>query len=64
MRNRNEQLTIRFETKLITTTRDSAGAVLEGSAEGVAGIIDHWTFAREIGSRDPNWRLVATEAGQ
>ena len=22
---------------------------------------DIWTFAREIGSRDPNWRLVATE---
>jgi predicted lipid-binding transport protein (Tim44 family) len=22
---------------------------------------DIWTFAREIASRDPNWRLVATE---
>ena len=23
-----------------------------------------WTFARTLGSRDPNWQLVATEAGQ
>jgi predicted lipid-binding transport protein (Tim44 family) len=23
-----------------------------------------WTFARALGSRDPNWQLVATEAGQ
>jgi predicted lipid-binding transport protein (Tim44 family) len=23
-----------------------------------------WTFARDTSSRDPNWKLVATEAGQ
>jgi predicted lipid-binding transport protein (Tim44 family) len=23
-----------------------------------------WTFARDISSRDPNWKVVATEAGQ
>jgi predicted lipid-binding transport protein (Tim44 family) len=23
-----------------------------------------WTFARDLSSRDPNWKLVATEAGQ
>src|SRR5881394_2242518 len=25
---------------------------------------DVWTFARDLSSRDPNWKLVATEAGQ
>ena len=25
---------------------------------------DVWTFARDVSSRDPNWKLVATEAGQ
>jgi predicted lipid-binding transport protein (Tim44 family) len=23
-----------------------------------------WTFARDLSSRDPNWKLVATETGQ
>jgi predicted lipid-binding transport protein (Tim44 family) len=23
-----------------------------------------WTFARDVSSRDPNWKLVATESGQ
>jgi predicted lipid-binding transport protein (Tim44 family) len=23
-----------------------------------------WTFARTLGTRDPNWQLVATEAAQ
>jgi predicted lipid-binding transport protein (Tim44 family) len=23
-----------------------------------------WTFARDVSSRDPNWKVVATEAGQ
>jgi predicted lipid-binding transport protein (Tim44 family) len=27
-------------------------------------VTDVWTFARDISSRDPNWKLVATEAGQ
>ena len=27
-------------------------------------VTDVWTFARDITSRDPNWKLVATEAGQ
>ena len=30
----------------------------------VTTVTDVWTFARDISSRDPNWKLVATEAGQ
>jgi predicted lipid-binding transport protein (Tim44 family) len=25
-------------------------------------VTDIWTFAREVTSRDPNWKLVATES--
>lgn len=57
------QITIHFRSKLITATRDASGAVLEGSPDTVADITDIWTFARAISSRDPNWQLVATEAG-
>jgi predicted lipid-binding transport protein (Tim44 family) len=38
--------------------------VIDGNAEKVTDITDVWTFARDLSSRDPNWKLVATEAGQ
>ncbi|MBY6241796.1 Tim44/TimA family putative adaptor protein [Methylosinus sp. Sm6] len=55
------QVTIRFAVKLISARRDNAGVVIEGDAERPIEITDLWTFARDISSRDPNWKLVATE---
>jgi predicted lipid-binding transport protein (Tim44 family) len=64
MRGRSAQVTVRFVSKLVSVTRDRTGAVIEGNAEGVTDVTDVWTFARDVSSRDPNWKLVATEAGQ
>ncbi|HEX3858113.1 MAG TPA: Tim44/TimA family putative adaptor protein [Pseudolabrys sp.] len=64
VRQKNVQVTVRFVSQLITATRDKSGAVIDGSAEKVTDITDIWTFARDVTSRDPNWKLVATEAGQ
>ena len=64
LRNRTAQITVRFISKLISATRDRAGAVIDGNAEKVTDVTDVWTFARDISSRDPNWKVVATEAGQ
>lgn len=64
VRNRVAQVTVRFGSQLITATRDAAGQVVDGSPEAVSDVTDVWTFARTLGSRDPNWPLVATEAGQ
>lgn len=64
MRGRNAHVTVRFLSKLITVTRDKNGNVIEGSADTVTDVTDVWTFARDVSSRDPNWKLVATEAGQ
>ena len=36
----------------------------EPASKDLARAPDVWTFARTLGSRDPNWQLVATEAGQ
>lgn len=58
------QVTVRFLSKLITATRDAAGTVVDGNPETVVDVTDVWTFARTLGSRDPTWHLVATEAGQ
>ena len=64
LRNRTAQITVRFVSKLVSATRDRAGAVIDGSADKVTDVTDVWTFARDISSRDPNWKVVATEAGQ
>lgn len=63
LRGRTAQLTLRFNAKLITATHDSAGAVVEGNPDKVVDMIDVWTFARNVDSRDPNWQLVATQTG-
>lgn len=63
VRNRVAQVTVRFLSHLITATRDADGKVVDGSAEAVVEVPDVWTFARTLGTRDPNWQLVATEAG-
>ena len=64
LRGRTAQITIRFVSQLVSVTRDRAGQVIDGSPEKVTDVTDVWTFARDLSSRDPNWKLVATEAGQ
>lgn len=59
---RNARISIRFVAELITCTRDKEGRVVEGDPSEVQTIRDAWTFARDTGTRDPNWKLVATEA--
>jgi predicted lipid-binding transport protein (Tim44 family) len=63
MRGKTAQLTLRFVSQLISATRDRNGNVIDGSADSVTSVTDVWTFARDVTSRDPNWKLVATEAG-
>jgi predicted lipid-binding transport protein (Tim44 family) len=64
LRARTAQITVRFVSKLVSATRDRSGAVIDGNAEKVTDVTDVWTFARDVSSRDPNWKVVATEAGQ
>jgi predicted lipid-binding transport protein (Tim44 family) len=64
LRARNAQVTVRFVSQLVTATRDKDGNVIDGSADRVTDVTDVWTFSRDLSSRDPNWKLVATEAGQ
>jgi predicted lipid-binding transport protein (Tim44 family) len=59
-RDRTVQLTVRFVSQMISVTRDKAGAIVDGNPDKVTDITDVWTFARDISSRDPNWKLVGT----
>ena len=64
LRGKTAQVTVRFVSQLVSVTHDRTGKVIEGSPEKVTEVTDVWTFARDLSSRDPNWKLVATEAGQ
>jgi predicted lipid-binding transport protein (Tim44 family) len=61
MKGTEAHITLRIVSELISATRDKAGAVIDGDPETVAEVKDVWTFARDTRSRDPNWKLVATE---
>lgn len=56
------QITLRIVSQLISATYDKADKLIEGDPENVAEVNDLWTFARDTRSRDPNWKLVATES--
>lgn len=57
---RDAEITIRFTGELTTTTRDASGTVVEGDPRRPRKQRDTWTFGRQMGDPDPNWRLVAT----
>ncbi|MFC3613461.1 Tim44/TimA family putative adaptor protein [Lutimaribacter marinistellae] len=56
------EITIRLVGELTSVVRDRAGEIVEGSPNTVKRQKDVWTFARVMGSPDPNWLLVATDA--
>ncbi len=58
--NKQASITVRIVSQLISATYNSDGKLIDGDEEEVAEVRDIWTFARDISSRDPNWKLVAT----
>ncbi len=55
-------ITMRIVSQLISATYDRDNKLVDGSDDEVAEVKDIWTFSRDIRSRDPNWKLVATES--
>jgi predicted lipid-binding transport protein (Tim44 family) len=62
LKNGIAQVTVKFVSELISATRDKAGEVIAGDPKRIKEVTDIWTFAREVASRDPNWKLIATQA--
>ncbi len=54
------EVTVRFVGELTSVVRDKGGEVIEGNPNEVKRQKDIWTFARIMGSNNPNWQLVAT----
>lgn len=61
MKGSEAHITLRIVSELISATKNKAGEVIDGDLDTVAEVKDVWTFARDTRSKDPNWKLVATE---
>ena len=55
------EVTMRFVGELTSVVKDSAGDVVEGSMSEIKRQTNIWTFARLMGTDNPNWLLVATD---
>lgn len=56
------QVTVEFVSQIISATENAKGEIIDGDPDQVGEVKDIWTFARDIRSNDPNWKLVATES--
>ena len=54
------EISVRFVGEQTYVVRNKAGEIVEGSPREIKKSRDVWTFARKMGSDDPNWQLVAT----
>lgn len=54
------EITVRFVGEQNYVVRNKVGEIVEGAPREVKKSRDIWTFARQMGSDDPNWQLVAT----
>jgi len=56
------RVTVKFISQMISVVNDKAGRMIEGDPDKVRDVTDIWTFARDMTSRDPNWKLVGTQS--
>lgn len=54
------QITVQFTSEQVSVTRDAENKVVGGDPSELEKVIDVWTFERDVSSRDPNWKIVAT----
>lgn len=54
------QLTVHFTSEQVRIVRDKKGAIVEGDASEIHHAEDHWLFERDIGSKNPNWKIIET----
>jgi predicted lipid-binding transport protein (Tim44 family) len=54
------EIAVSFVAELTSVVKDKSGNIVEGDDKQIKRQRDTWTFARSMGSEDPNWQLVAT----
>jgi len=53
------EITVRFETEMISQTQDEDGVVVSGDPHPHI-VKELWTFSRNLRSSNPNWLLITT----
>ncbi|HEX9931401.1 MAG TPA: Tim44/TimA family putative adaptor protein [Allosphingosinicella sp.] len=56
------EIDVRFDADIAAVTRDADGEVVAGTLSDAVETHDVWAFRRTLGSDDPNWLLVETDA--
>jgi hypothetical protein len=56
------EITVSFETKIISYATDKTGQTIEGNQDSPQNINDIWVFEKSIKGRDTNWLLISTGA--
>lgn len=54
------EISVRFVGELSYVIENAEGEIVEGNPNAIKKQKDVWTFARDLGSNDPNWLLIAT----
>lgn len=62
LHNNEAQITVRFVADIAALVRNAEGEIIAGSMTDAVEETDVWTFARDVKSQDPNWRLIDTDA--
>jgi predicted lipid-binding transport protein (Tim44 family) len=57
------RITVKFVSDQINVLRAHDGSIVDGDPDHGIEKTDFWSFARDAGSSDPNWVLVATASG-
>ncbi len=53
-------ISVKIVSEQVNVTKNAAGEAVDGNANHITDVTDIWTFARDLRSRDPNWKLVGT----
>lgn len=60
LENNRAAIEVFFQGEIISATLDKSGSLIAGDTKSVVSTEETWTFERDVTSRDPNWKLVAT----
>lgn len=56
------EISVRFVAEFVSISRSVDGAIVGGDPQRILVMEDLWTFARDLRSDAPAWRLIATES--
>lgn len=54
------QVTVKFVSEQIHVVRSRQGEIVEGNPSQLSRVEDEWVFERDLGSKNPNWKIIET----